>query len=312
LGGLKTLVIVPDGHVLWLPFECFSGGDGPWLDQCEIIYLGTSRDLVTWPALSQTSPASPVVIAAPDYDVHDGAKSPPLPERQSRALREADWRFAPLQGTRAEGEAIGKILGVQPLMGAAAKASAVKALRSPRILHIATHGFFFEIKKAEPAAGNSVLGTIDQLTTLENPMLRSGLALAGANSLLDHKPLPADAEAGILTAEDVTGLDLHDTDLVVLSACDTGLGEIYSGEGSFGFRRAFGLAGARMLVVSLWKVADAETKELMEIFYTLLGEKPPQAALYEARLQLRKRHKDPFYWAAFICIGRDPVLGKEK
>jgi CHAT domain-containing protein/tetratricopeptide (TPR) repeat protein len=310
LDGRTTLVVIPDGHLLWLPFECLPEEDACWLDRAEIVYLGTSRELVARPVLGVSTGGSPVVIADPDYDLHDGMKSDPSSERRSRALREVDWRFAPLEGTRVEGEAVAKTLGVQPFMGAAAKASTVKKLRSPRILHIATHGFFFDIKKLTPA--NSGLWTIDQLAGLENPMLRSGLALAGANAFLDRKPLPADAEDGIVTAEDVTGLDLHRTDLVVLSACETGLGEIHSGEGVFGFRRAFGLAGARMLIVSLWKVADAETQELMHIFYEhLMRGKPVQLALHCAKLEVRKRHRDPFYWAAFICIGRDPVRGKD-
>jgi CHAT domain-containing protein/tetratricopeptide (TPR) repeat protein len=315
LEGRKTVVVVPDGELLWLPFECLPEKEGYWLDQYDIIYLGTSRELVVPRAQSFSSSAraeNPVVIADPDYDLHGDAKSPASGERQTRALREVGWRFAPLEGTRDEGEAIGKALGVRPLMRAAARVSTVKKLRSPRILHIATHGFFFDSRQAGPAAEASAPWAIGRLAAQENPMLRSGLALAGANSFLNQKPLPADAESGILTAEDVTGLDLHQTELVVLSACDSGLGEVHSGEGLFGFRRAFGLAGTRMLIVSLWKVADTETKELMQILYQkLLEGKAVPTALYDAKVEMRERHEDPFYWAAFICIGREPVRGKE-
>ena len=112
----------------------------------------------------------------------------------------------------------------------------------------------------------SVSGRLSGLR-LENPLLRSGLALAGGNTWLRNGPLPPEAEDGLLTAEDVTGIDLLDTEMVVLSACDTGLGEIRTGEGVFGLRRAFVLAGAKTIITSLWKVPDEPTRELMEDFY---------------------------------------------
>ena len=145
---------------------------------------------------------------------------------------------------------------------------------------------------------------LEQVGLLTNPMLRSGLALAGANTWAQDGSLPSEAEDGILTAEDVTGLDLLDTELVVLSACETGLGEVHLGEGVFGLRRAFTVAGTKTLVMSLWKVPDRETRDLMTLFYeALLRGKPRTDALREAQLQMRKRHPQPFYWGAFICQG---------
>jgi CHAT domain-containing protein len=136
--------------------------------------------------------------------------------------------------------------------------------------------------------------------------LRSGLALAGVNTWLDGGTLPAEAEDGVLTAEDVTGLDLFDTDLVVLSACETGLGAVRAGEGVFGLRRAFQLAGARAVVMSLWKVPDEATHELMTEFYrNLLAGQPRADALRSAQLAMRARYPDPRYWGAFILQG-DP------
>ena len=140
-------------------------------------------------------------------------------------------------------------------------------------------------------------------------MLRSGLALAGVNSWLKGGSPPGEAEDGLLTAEDVSGLDLLDTDLVVLSACETGLGEIHVGEGVFGLRRAFVLAGAKTLVMSLWKVPDQQTQELMVDFYgRILAGRARADALREAQLALKAKYPDPLYWGAFICQGNPGPL----
>jgi CHAT domain-containing protein len=145
---------------------------------------------------------------------------------------------------------------------------------------------------------------LERVGQLPNPMLRSGLALAGANTWAQQGTPPADAEDGILTAEDVTGLDLVDTELVVLSACETGLGDVHVGEGVFGLRRAFTIAGAATLVMSLWKVPDQETGELMTRFYEgVIAGRSRIEALRDAQLWLRQRHPEPFYWGAFICQG---------
>jgi len=135
----------------------------------------------------------------------------------------------------------------------------LKSIHSPLIMHLATHGFFLEDQKInlEKESGQRY----------ENPLLRSGLAMAGANTFIKGEALPDEAEDGILTAEDVSGLDLIGTELVVLSACDTGLGEVRTGEGVFGLRRSFMLAGTKTLVMSLWKVPDLATPILMERFY---------------------------------------------
>ncbi len=146
---------------------------------------------------------------------------------------------------------------------------------------------------------------------LENPLLRSGLALAGANTWLKGETLPPEAEDGILTAEDVSGLDLLATELVVLSACETGLGEVQVGEGVFGLRRAFMLAGAKTLVMSLWKVPDKQTQELMSDFYRrILAGEARADALRQAQLAMKQKYPDPYYWGAFICQGDPSALSQ--
>jgi CHAT domain-containing protein len=138
-------------------------------------------------------------------------------------------------------------------------------------------------------------------------MWRCGLALAGANAWIQNVDPPADAEDGLLTAEDVSSLDLLNTELVVLSACGTGLGEIRTGEGVFGLRRAFVLAGAKTLVMSLWRVPDDPTREFMEELYRhLLAGRGRADALRETQLAMKMKYPDPYYWGSFICQG-DPA-----
>jgi hypothetical protein len=226
-----------------------------------------------WSRLFRRRPAAPAhASVAPRPEARSPAAS-----RLSRDLNHGRYHFPRLPGTRAEGERIGHRLGLHPLLSGAALEGRLKAQRSPRILHLATHGFFLP----DPQPDLERLGRNLELQGLgdapspgrlsgpgmESPMLRSGLALAGANTFLRGAALPADAEDGLLTAEDVAGLDLLDTELVVLSACDTGLGAIHFGEGVFGLRRAFIVAGARTLVMSLWKVPDLATAFLMDRFY---------------------------------------------
>ncbi len=138
----------------------------------------------------------------------------------------------------------------------------IKAVKSPRLLHVATHGFFEPDQASPPAERQS-----DEPPGQEDPMLRSGLYFAGANrTLAGHAP--AGLEDGVMAAFEATGLDLQGTELVVLSACETGLGHIQNGEGIFGLQRAMQEAGARALLMSLWPVPDEETQELMTLFYS--------------------------------------------
>ena len=145
--------------------------------------------------------------------------------------------------------------------------------------------------------------------TLENPLLRSGLVLAGANHLGEEEDIEG-TEDGILTALEISGLPLWGTDLVVLSACETGVGAVRRGEGVFGLRRAFQLAGAKTVVMSLWSVSDIVTQELMVDFYRRIISGTGKAkAMQEASLALMRARREkegaahPFFWAAFVCVG---------
>jgi CHAT domain-containing protein len=179
------------------------------------------------------------------------------------------------------------------LLGAEASERAVKQVQRPAVLHLITHGTFLK----DQEAGQQ----------LENPLLRSWLILAGANQRKNGN------DDGILTAYEAAALDLWGTKLVVLSACETGVGEIRNGEGVYGLRRALVLAGAETQVMSLWKADDLVTRKLMEKYYGRLKAGGGRAeALRQAQLELLrgKANQHPYYWANFICIGEWKPLDK--
>lgn len=170
---------------------------------------------------------------------------------------------------------------------------------SSSIVHLATHGFFLEklinISEEKPAEK-------DILLTSENPMLRSGLALAGINKIWQQDRLAPPEEDGILTSYEISNLDFFNTELVVLSACETGLGDLKNSEGVYGLQRAFRQAGAKNLIISLWKIPDFQTAELMGIFYKKLANyHDAHLALKEAQLELSEKYP-PKFWAGFILI----------
>ncbi|WP_262885359.1 CHAT domain-containing protein [Larkinella terrae] len=170
---------------------------------------------------------------------------------------------------------------------------------APQVLHVATHGFFSPARLRQKDA---VTGNLYQ--TAENPLLRSGLLLAGAERVwMGGRPITG-LEDGILTAYEVAQLNLDRTELVVLSACETGLGDVMDSEGVYGLQRAFKLAGARRLVMSLWKVPDQETSEFMIEFYrSWIQGIPVEKAFLQAQEMMRNRHRaDPIKWAGFVLV----------
>ncbi len=292
------LFLAPDGDLTRLPFEVLPLGNGRYIiDDYHICYLSAARDVLRFTDGLSARSASALVAASPDFDLS-------LDKAQLRGMNGSKQSFPPLEALEEEGRQIAAILNAQLLLGEAVLKETITKCRSPYILHLATHGFF---EQGQEQRGNTSSGEmtamlsnrLDQLMVqrVQNPLLHSGLALAGAN---------IHAVDGILTAEDVTGMNLLDTQLVVLSACETGLGEVQAGEGVFGLRRAFVLVGARTLVMSLWKVPDAATKKLMIKFYqNLIYEGQSRAdALRNAQLELKKSYpQQPYYWGAFICQG---------
>jgi CHAT domain-containing protein len=209
-----------------------------------------------------------------------------------------------LLGTKVEIDNLIKILktgGYQttPYVQKTATEAILKSLKGPAIVHIATHGYF------QPDVEQSAAG-VNQENARNNPLLRSGLLLAGASPTLKGELMPnlESNDNGVLTAYEAMNLDLEGTDLIVLSACETGLGDVRAGEGVYGLQRAFLVAGAKAMVMSLWKVDDAATQALMTNFYTNLAKGGSKAkAFKQAQLQLMTKYKDPYYWGAFVMVG---------
>jgi CHAT domain-containing protein len=197
---------------------------------------------------------------------------------------------------------VGSLLGVEPALGQAATESAIKAVQGPRVLHIATHAFFLQDVAALDRDGRPrpAKGPNQRPVFLENPLLRSGLVFAGANGFASGN------EDGVLTALEASALDLTGTELLVLSACDTGLGEVRNADGVYGLRRAFALADVRSQVMSLWKVNDEATRHLMSEYYErLLGGEGRSEALRQVQLEMLRDpvFRSPYYWAGFLLAG---------
>jgi CHAT domain-containing protein len=220
----------------------------------------------------------------------------------------------PLPGTRQEAAAIHRLFPqAQLFLGPEATKERLLHLPPPGILHLATHGFFLGDAPA-PSASRSVVdfGAQDddaQAASSADPLLRSGLILAGARAPEPSSAAPPPLDSALVTALELAGLNLWGTQFVVLSACDTGRGDVKPGQGVYGLYRAFLLAGAETVVMSLWKISDETTRALMEGYYHNLAAGQGRAsALREAMRALRATQPHPHDWAPFIVMGRDTPL----
>ena len=303
LGDSRRILLSPDGFLNLIPFEALVDEDNRYLvESYGFTYLTSGRDLLR---LSNPNPklTQPVVLGAPDFE--NSAQTTALGEENqlvaTRSLRDfnpSELSLSPLPGALEEVKAIAKMLDVEPLLGAQANEAALKQVTRPTILHIATHGFFKEIPDSE------------EFTNGDNALLSSWLALAG---IKNNKP-DNDLEDGIFTALEATGLNLSGTKLVVLSACNTGLGNISAGEGIYGLRRALVIAGSESQVISLWTVNDEATKYLMVSYYQGLQDNQGRSeALRRVQLQMlgSPEYNHPIYWASFIPSGNWRSMGGE-
>jgi CHAT domain-containing protein/lipopolysaccharide biosynthesis regulator YciM len=331
LGNTHRLFLSPDGQLALVPFAALHDGQHFLIDAFDFTYLPSGRDLLPR-AQESAPPDSVIVLADPDFSAplselpHSMGKASGLDRRTTaderdfstlRAhLSQRDWAPTPLPGTRQEAEAIQRLLPqAQLFLGPEATKERLLNLPPPGILHLATHGFFLEDAPQLPASRAVVhfgaLGDNPPALSAQDPLVRSGLVLAGTSAMETSGVSPAQSspEHGLVTALELAGLNLWGTQLVVLSACDTGRGDVKLGQGVYGLRSAFLVAGAETVVMSLWKVNDGTTRALMEAYYRyLLAGEGRATALREAMRQMRLTQPHPYYWAPFLAMGRETPL----
>jgi len=345
LAGMKKVYVSPDGVLNQISWAAVPTDDGGLLaDRYDVDVVLSTKDLLR--ERHTVSDQSAVLIGNPKFDLDETgqraavaaleknrqqssgggpaqvsssgekksaegwnpsvanvAPSPRSPDAQGGPLD-------PLPGTEVELESIRGLLRkkgwqMDIYSRELALEEAIKHVNHPRLLHVATHGFF---EPDQELPNRDVNGAH---SGLEDPMLRSGLFFAGADRARTAGQPVADLDDGVLTAYEATGLNLQGTELVVLSACETGLGKVANGEGVFGLRRALQEAGAEAVLMSMWSVPDEETQELMAFFYEKwLSGQSKHDALSDAQQELRKALRarwgeaPPYYWAAFVLVGR--------
>ena len=300
LGGADKILLSPDGLLNLVPFAALRDGQGRSLvERYQLAYLAGGGELAGGEGASSRSGSDLLLVANPAFGKRHAG-------------------FAPLPGTERGGQEMAALIGAngaatQVLVGKLATESAVKAAGSPRILHLATHGFFLSdeaidldstVPTVSPKKGRSGKKR-GAATPYENPLMRSGLALADANQAEEA----TEGDDGLLTALEISGLDLAGTELVVLPVCETGAGKVQNGDGVFGLRRAFALAGAKNLLMSLWPVRGEVAERQLKAFYKKVQTMPPADALWQAQLEsileLKAQYgmAPPGLWAPFILQG---------
>ena len=327
LAGVSTVYFSPTGLLHRLNLGAIPLQDETALaDRYQLIELGSTRQLVVGGSPEASRTASPdrqahlfggilyepdsIAIEPDNTGFHTEALASRGTMRFIRtdsSLRGGNWNY--LKWTEKEVSALEPILetgGIPTTVfkGYAATEEVFKSMGaqgkpSPRVVHLATHGYFF------PDLGKVADAAEPVFKISEQPMIRSGLILAGGNyTWQTGQLLRPDREDGVLTAYEISQMNLSNTELVVLSACETGLGDIQGNEGVYGLQRAFKIAGAKYLIMSLWQVPDFQTQELMVSFYSKwLGEKMAiPEAFRSAQKEMREKYYDPYFWAGFVLV----------
>jgi CHAT domain-containing protein/Tfp pilus assembly protein PilF len=288
LGTTRRVLLSPDGALNLIPFATLVGDDNrPLIERYSFTYLTSGRDLLRL-ALPTPKRDDALILANPDFD--------------AASARPGARHFLPLLHAEEEAATIARLFpDTTVLLRGDATKQSLRDAHGPRFLHIGTHGYF------EPTACMTDPGrtTEAQTAALENPLLQSGIALAGANACA------AGQSEGLLTAFEASSLDLHGTKLVTLSACQTGVGDATAGDGVYGLRRALVLAGAETQVMTLWPVDGEATADLMKAYYQALargGRRSEAMRGVQLTMLHDRRWQHPYYWASFIVSGDDRRL----
>lgn len=320
LNGVKNVYFSPSGELHRIGIEYLQTKEGiPFCEKYNSFRLSSTRQIVKRKELSTQKFAT--VYGGVDYDtsnntlIDNNYRSVDICQIQIDSIPVRGAKHY-LEGTKIEADSIYTNLiqhnwNCTYYVGSKGTERSFKMMnrKSPSILHVATHGFY--MTNYEKRGKNTLSELKNDLyseleITEDKPMTRSGLLLSGCNHALNHEVIPQNEEDGILTAQEISLLDLRGLDLVALSACETGLGDIASGEGVFGLQRGFKKAGANTIIMSLWKVSDIATVTLMTTFYKyLLNGMSKHGAFSKAREDLRKMCSPEQYkpdWAAFIIL----------
>ena len=324
--GVEKIYYSPAGLLNRISFDAIPADDHSYLsDKYMMIAVTSTKSILNNAKDSYVNKNvnEPVVYGGINYD-SDTITMKSAASRYMTDNRSSNIQYLPgdqirggsfgfLEGTLQEATKINSILGrlkvnSVEITGSDATEESFKALnnlKSPPFIHIATHGFFFpEPARAVTSLANPGSSSLNQFKGLKNPLARSGLIFAGANHSWNNRPLPAGVEDGILLASEVSEMYLPNTMLVVLSACETALGDIKGAEGVFGLQRAFKMAGVKYLLMSLWQVPDYQTSELMSKFYeNWLTGLPIHDSFRNAQSFMKHKYPgDPYNWAAFVLV----------
>jgi CHAT domain-containing protein len=294
IGQAATIYLSADGIYNQINMEAIPTPDGRYvIDNSNIVLVSNTKDMYLRKIKTRTASSENTASMFGNPTFYQTAS--------------ADQAVAALPGTEKEVNQVQFMLKqkgwkTNEFVEKSASEEKVKELNSPKIFHIATHGFY---KPSEAITMEEELeGNEARLT--QNPLMRTGLLLKGAGDLLDKTSHNYNMDNGILTAYEAMSLNLDKTDLVVLSACETGLGELQAGEGVYGLQRAFLVAGAKVLIMSMFKVDDDATQKLMLKFYQKwLNSGNLRVSFIDAKKELRVEYPEPIYWGAFMMIGLD-------